>query len=75
MTDDIKVSLHTLPANLIYCILDHLDEFNIFCTMQNICTRINSIISGYRRYKVKVSFILACYFVLYSEHYLFGQKM
>lgn len=52
MAEKIKPSLHTLPVEVLYRIMNHLDDFNILCTMRNVCTRINTIMDNYRRYKV-----------------------
>jgi len=46
------VSLHTLPVNIIYNILDHLSDEQLFMSTSNVCQRLNSIINTYSRYKV-----------------------
>ena len=45
-------SLQALPIEIIYRILDHLDELTILFSVRDICTRLNSIIDTYERYKV-----------------------
>ncbi|CAF4774262.1 unnamed protein product, partial [Rotaria sp. Silwood2] len=40
-----------LPVELVYCILDNLDDFSIFCSVRNVCTRLNMIIDTYHRYQ------------------------
>ncbi|CAF1303778.1 unnamed protein product [Rotaria sp. Silwood1] len=55
MAEKIKPSLYTLPTELIYRILNYLDDFNLFCTMRNVCTRINTIMDSYRRYKTVIT--------------------
>ena len=52
MSDKTSLSLHTLPVDLVYRILDHLDQWNILYSMRNVCTRINAITDTYRPYKV-----------------------
>lgn len=45
-------SFLTLPVELVYRILDNLDEFTILCSMRNVCKRINTIVETYYPYKV-----------------------
>jgi hypothetical protein len=52
MVDKVDPSLHTLPAELVHRILNSLDDFNIFYTVRNVCQRLDTIVDGYRRYKV-----------------------
>ncbi|CAF1302080.1 unnamed protein product [Rotaria sp. Silwood1] len=59
MAEKIKPSLYTLPTELIYRILNYLDDFNLFCTMRNVCTRINTIMDSYRRYKTLTTLYIA----------------
>ena len=54
MSDKIIPSFDTLPLELVYRILDNMDELTISISMQNICTRINAIIDSYHRYQVNV---------------------
>jgi len=62
------LSLHTLPVELVYRILDHLDNESIFLSCTNICRRLNDIIDTYHRYQV----IPSCnIFFLLSIHPLF----
>lgn len=46
------VSLHTLPIELVYRVLDNLDDFSLLCSLRNVCTRINAIVDSYSRYQV-----------------------
>lgn len=48
-------SLLTLPVELIYQILDHLDELTILFSVRDVCSRLNLITSTYRRYQVRES--------------------
>ncbi len=57
MSDKFISSLLTLPVNLVYHILDNLDEFTILCSMRNVSRRINAIVDSYHRYQVNFSFI------------------
>jgi hypothetical protein len=52
MSDKTTSSFITLPIELVYRILDKLDNFTILCSMQNVCTRINTIVNTYHRYQV-----------------------
>jgi hypothetical protein len=58
MADKIKPSLLTLPVELVYRIFDHLNNFSIVCSIPNVCTRINTIVNIYYRYRVNFFFIL-----------------
>ncbi len=51
-------SLHTLPVELVYRILDNLNEKTIFLSLRNVCTRLNTIIDTYNPYQVNFSFTL-----------------
>ena len=53
MADKVTLSLLTLPIELVYRILDNLDELTILISARNVCTRLNLIIDTYHRYKVK----------------------
>lgn len=50
------VALHTLPVELVYLIFDHLSEKELFMSTSNVCQRLNSINTCYRRYQVKEMF-------------------
>lgn len=69
MSDKIIPSLHTLPVEFVYKILDELDDFTILCSMQNVCKRLNEIVHTYHRYQVNFSFIPMSNFLLSSKHY------
>ena len=51
-------SLHTLPVELVYRILDNLDNKTIFWSCQSVCTRLDDIINSYRPYQVIRTFTL-----------------
>jgi hypothetical protein len=57
MSAETILSLHTLPVELAYRILDHLDDFIILCSMRNVCKRINTIVDSYHRYQVNYFYI------------------
>jgi hypothetical protein len=57
MSNEITLSLHTLPVDLVYRILDNLDGKTIYLSIRNVCKRLNTIIDTYHRYQVKFSFI------------------
>ena len=48
-------SLSTLPIELAYRILDHLQPYNILVSAYSVCTRWNSIIDTYQPYQVKLA--------------------
>jgi hypothetical protein len=50
-------SLLTLPVELVYRILDKLDQLSILLSVQNVCVRLNTIANTYHRYQVNFSFI------------------
>ncbi len=50
-------SLHTLPVELVYRILDNLNNKTIFLSLSSVCTRLNTIINTYHPYQVIFSFI------------------
>lgn len=50
------LSLHTLPVEMIYRILDNLSDKALFLSAQNICQRLDIIINSYHRYRVKLDF-------------------
>lgn len=58
MTKTNSSSLITLPIELVYRILDHLNDITILCSIRNVCTKLNTIIETYHRYEVKLTFIL-----------------
>ncbi len=61
MSENIARCLHTLPIELVYQILDQLDDRNIFLSCYNVCIRLNAIIDSYHRYQVKnISFGYSC---------------
>ncbi|CAF3439819.1 unnamed protein product, partial [Rotaria sp. Silwood2] len=51
MSDKVLPSLLALPVELVYRILDKLDEFTILCSVRNVCTRLNAITDTYHRYQ------------------------
>ena len=52
-----KLSLHTLPVELVFRILDNLDVLTIFWSLQSVCQRLNTILSVYHPYKVCLHFL------------------
>lgn len=47
------VSLHTLPVELVYCVMDHLDDKAMFLSLRNVCKNLNHIMDTYQRYQVQ----------------------
>jgi len=58
MSNKMTLSLHTLPVELVYRILDNLDDLTIFMSCRDICTRLNTITDTYYRYQVIFGFIM-----------------
>ena len=50
-------SLHTLPVDLVYRILDRADDFTLVVSCRNVCKRLNTITDSYYRYQVSSNFI------------------
>lgn len=48
----------TLPPELVYRILDHLDDITLICSTWNVCSRLNKMIDTYIRYQVEIIFII-----------------
>ena len=55
MSDQAASSLSTLPIELAYRILDHLQPYNILVSAYSVCTRWNSIIDTYQPYQVNLA--------------------
>lgn len=54
MSTKTTFSLHTLPVEMVYRILDHLSEKTIILSVYNVCQRLNTIVDSYHRYQVKL---------------------
>lgn len=52
MADNNKLSLHTLPVQLVHRIFNNLDDFDILFAVRNVCTRLDTVVDNYRRYRV-----------------------
>jgi len=55
MPEKTKLCFLTLPIELIYRILDNLDELTILLSMRNVCRRLDAITDTYHRYQVMLS--------------------
>jgi hypothetical protein len=58
MSDNIIPSFITLSVELVYRILDKMDGCTMLCSMQSVCTRIDTILHTYHRYQVNFFFNL-----------------
>ncbi len=56
MSNKVLPSLLTLPIELVYCILDNLDQLTILLSLRNVCIKLNAIIDTYHRYQVNFIF-------------------
>ncbi|CAF3998212.1 unnamed protein product [Rotaria magnacalcarata] len=61
MSRDVTSSLLTLPVELIYRILDNLDDFTFLCSTRNVCQRLNYITDAYHRYQTLTTLDLSEY--------------
>ncbi len=59
MSKNVAISLHTLPVELVYRILENLDQLTIFFSCGGVCVRLNSIIASYHPYSV-IIYSLQC---------------
>jgi len=46
------LSLHILPVEMVYRILDCLTDEELFMSMSNVCQQLNNILDSYPRYQV-----------------------
>jgi len=46
------ILFHTLPLDIIYRILDHLHDQDLFLSARNVCQRLNIILDSYQRFNV-----------------------
>ena len=70
MTNEVPPCLTTLPVELIYRILDQLDELIILTSVRNVCKRFNVITDSYYRYQVMFSWVTIAhvvYLILYRR--------
>lgn len=58
MSDKRTASLHTLPINLVFEILDNVDEKTLFISCYGVCRRLNDIIHTYKPYQVIIDFLM-----------------
>ena len=71
MSNKIIPSLVTLPVELVYRILDHLEPFDILLSARNVCTRLNAITETYHRYQVNFIILVFSKAVIISKELLF----
>jgi hypothetical protein len=57
MSNNIIPPFLTLPVELVYRILDKLNQLTILLSVRNVCARLNVITDTYYRYQVNLSFI------------------
>ena len=53
MAERTNPSLRTLPSHLLHRVVQHLDEFTLFCTVPNICESLSTMAENNDRYKVE----------------------
>ena len=60
----LTASLQTLPVELVYRILDELDDSTLIRSCYYVCTKLNNIIDTYRRYRVNLRIFMEKIFPL-----------
>ena len=60
---EIPSSLVELPVELVYHILDYLDEKTMFLSVRNVCIKLNAITDKYHRYQVNVTLVMKSTFM------------
>ncbi len=60
MSNNMTASLHTLPVELTYRILDNVSDLTLLVSCRNVCARLNTIIDTYHRYKVILLVLRQC---------------
>lgn len=75
MTEKTLTPLLTLSIDIIYRILDKLDNLTLLCSVRDVCARLNKIVDTYNRYQVifyifiaDISFIATNYWVKLMSH-------
>ena len=58
MANQVPASLQQLPVELVYRILDNLNDKTILFTVRNVCMRLRQIVDNYHPYKVNKSCIM-----------------
>ena len=53
-----SLTLQNLPIEMLYRILDHLNDKTLYLSFINVCQRLNRIIYSSQRYKVNHYFFL-----------------
>ncbi|CAM4917353.1 unnamed protein product [Rotaria socialis] len=61
------MSLVTLPVEIFYCILDHLDICSILISLRRVCRRLHTITDTYNRYELDLSSIRQRYIKLIAS--------
>jgi len=56
-----SLSIHALPIDIIYRIFDHLNEKDLFMSINNVNQRLNAILNSYQRFKVNLTNILTSF--------------
>ncbi|CAF3430385.1 unnamed protein product, partial [Rotaria sp. Silwood2] len=51
MCDKSPATLLTIPVDIVYRILDKLNDLTIIVSVRNVCERLNSITDTYHRYQ------------------------
>ena len=55
MSDQPGIPLLTLPVELVYCILDFLESYEILFSVRNVSASLNAITDTYTRYQVSAA--------------------
>ena len=68
-------SILTIPVDLVYRILDHLDYLEILFSARNVCTRLNMITDTYPRYAVIFDVFHRSRFLSSSRHHFIADMI
>ncbi len=68
MSNQVPASLQSLPVELVYRIMDNLDELTILLTFRNVCTRLRQITDTYHPYQVNDFHITISYLMISISH-------
>jgi hypothetical protein len=71
MSGKVVPSLLTLPVEIVYRILDNLNELDILLSVRDVCTRLNAITDTYHRYQVNFHLYFRLHFSSISIYHSF----
>lgn len=54
MSNQMTASFLTISTESVCQILNHLSDYNLICSMKNVCQRLDEIVENYPRYQVNI---------------------